>query len=72
MLEIMHAFKQFLVGNRLVKTNHNNLRFLMEKKELSERQQNYINKLQAYKFEIEYVKGKNNVVVDALSIMPST
>jgi hypothetical protein len=39
---------------------------------LSERQQKWISKIQAYDFEIEYVKGKNNVVVDALSRVPST
>ena len=37
-LAIMHAlakFRQYLVGNRFkVKIDHNNLRFLMEKKEL--------------------------------------
>jgi hypothetical protein len=43
MLAIMHAltkFRQYLVGNRFkVKTDHNSLRFLMEQKELTERQQ---------------------------------
>jgi phage antirepressor YoqD-like protein len=71
MLAIMHAlteFRQYLVGNRFqVKIDHNSLRFLMEQKELSERQQKWISKIQAYDFEIEYVKGKNNVVADALS-----
>jgi hypothetical protein len=31
------------------------------------RQQKWVNKLQACDFDIEYVKGKKNVVVDALS-----
>jgi hypothetical protein len=30
-----------------------------------------VNKIQAYNFDIEYVKGKNNVVVDTLSRRPS-
>jgi hypothetical protein len=60
------------MGNRFkVKTNHNSLKFLMELKELSEQQQKWINKIQAYDFEIDYVKGKNNVVVDALSRIPT-
>jgi hypothetical protein len=75
MLAIMHAltkFRQYLVGNRFkVKTDHNSLRFLMEKKELSERQQKWISKIQAWDFEIECVKGKNNVVVDTLSRIPT-
>jgi hypothetical protein len=43
----------------------------MEQKELSERQQKWISKIQAYNFEIEYVKGKNNVVANALSRIPT-
>jgi hypothetical protein len=70
MLSIMHAltkFQQYLVGNRFkVKSDHNILRFLMEKNKLSDQQKKWIGKIQAYDFEIEYVKGKNNVVVDVL------
>ena len=76
MLAIMHAlakFWQYLVGNRFkVRTNHNNLRFFLEQKQLQERQQKWFRKIQAYDFDIEYVKGKNNVVVDALSCTPKT
>lgn len=49
MLASMHAlakFRQYLVGNRFkVKVDHNSLRFLMEQKELSERQQKWISEL---------------------------
>jgi hypothetical protein len=42
MLEIMHAltkFRQYLVGNKfVVKTDHNNLKYFLEKKDLSEHQ----------------------------------
>jgi hypothetical protein len=31
-----------------------------------------MSKIQAYNFDIEFVKGKNNVVADALSRIPST
>ena len=62
MLAIMHAlskFKHYLVGNRFkVKTDHNSLRFFLEQKELNDRQQKWVSKIQAYDFEIEYVKGK--------------
>ena len=71
MLATMHAlakFRQYLVGNKFkVKTDNNTLRFLMEQKELSERQQKWVSKFQAYDFDNEYTKGKKNVVVDALS-----
>ena len=76
MLAIMHAlakFRQYLVGNRFkVRTDHNSLRFFLEQKQLQERQQKWVSKIQAYDFDIEYVKGKNNVVADALSRRPAT
>ena len=50
------------MGNRFsVRTDHNILRFFLEQKQLQERQQKWINKIQAYVFDIEYVKGKNRL-----------
>ena len=76
MLAIMHAlakFRQYLVGNMFrVRTDHNSLGFFLEQKQLQERQQKWISKIQAYDFDIEYVRGKNNVVADALSRRPAT
>jgi transposase InsO family protein len=54
-----------------VRTDHNNLKYFLEQKDLSKRQQKWVSKLQAYDLDIEYVKGKKNVVVDALSRRPS-
>ena len=71
MLAILHAltkFRQYLVGSQFnIKTDRNNLKYFLEKKELNERQQKWVNKVQAYDFEIEYVKGKKNIAADALS-----
>jgi hypothetical protein len=71
MLAIMHAlmkFRQYLVGSRfVVKTDHNNLKYFLDQKDLSERQQKWVSKVQAFDFDIEYVKGKRNVVADSLS-----
>ena len=62
-----------MVGSRFkIKTNHNSLKYFLEHKELNEQQQKWVSKVQAYDFEIEYVKGKNNMVADALSRHPTT
>ncbi|KAH9320795.1 hypothetical protein KI387_015434, partial [Taxus chinensis] len=74
MLAIMHAlakFRQYLVGSRfVVRTDHNSLRFFLGQKDLNDRQQRWVNKVQTYDFDIEYTRGKNNVVADALSRRP--
>jgi hypothetical protein len=75
MLAIMHAlakFRKYLVGARfVVKSDHNSLKYLLEQKDLNERQHKWVSRIQAYDFDIEFVKGKNNVVADALSRRPS-
>jgi hypothetical protein len=75
MLAIMHAlakFQQYLVGARfVVKLDHNSLKYLLEHKDLNERQQKWVSRIQFYDFDIDFVKGKNNVVANALSRRPS-
>jgi len=75
MLAIMHAlakFRKYLAREKfLLKNDHNNLKYFLEQKELNERQHKWVRKIQAYEFDIEFFKGKNNVVVDALSRRPS-
>ena len=70
----MHAlikFGQYLMENKfVVKTDHNNLRYFLTQNDLNKRKQKWVSKIQAFDFDIEYVKGKNNVVVDALSRRP--
>ena len=39
----------------------------MNQKDLNDCQQKWVGRIQAYNFDIEYVKGTNNVVADALS-----
>ena len=75
MLAILHAlidFRQCLVGNKfVVKTDHKSLRYFLTQKDLNERQQKWVSKIQAIDLDIEYVKGNNNVVANALSRSPS-
>ena len=76
MLGIMHVlakFRQFLVGNRFrVKTDHTSLHHFLGQKGLNDRQHKWVNRIQAHDFDIEYVKGKKNIVGDALSRRPTT
>jgi hypothetical protein len=41
-------------------------------KDLNERQHKWVSNIEAYNFDIEYVKGKDNIVADALLRIPST
>ena len=52
--------------------DHNNLKYFLEQKELNEQQQKWVSKVQDYDFKIDYVKGKNLVVADALSKRPAS
>ena len=71
----MHAlikFRKYLVGNKFgVKTDHNSLRYFLTQKHINERQQKWVKKVQAFDFDIEYVKGKSIRVANALSRRPS-
>ena len=71
----MHALAKFwsyLVGSKfVVKTNHNNLRHFLTQKDLNDKQQKWVSKVQAYYFDINYKKGNMNVVADALSRKPT-
>jgi hypothetical protein len=75
MLSIMHAlakFRKYLVGVRfVVKSDHNSLKYFLEQKDLNERKHKWVNRIQAYDFDIEFVKGKNNVLENAFSRRPS-
>jgi hypothetical protein len=75
MLPIMHAlakFGQYLVGEKfVVRIDHNSLKYFLEQKDLNERQHKWVSKVQAYDFDIKFVKGENNVVAYALSRRPS-
>jgi hypothetical protein len=75
MLAIMQTlakFRQYLEGAKfVVRIYHNSLKYFLEQKDLNERQQKWFSKIQGYDFDIEFVKGKNNVVAYALSRRPS-
>jgi hypothetical protein len=71
MMAILHALKKwrpYLIGRHFkVKTDHDSLKYFLEKRLSSEEQQKWVTKILGYDFEIVYKKGKQNVVADALS-----
>jgi hypothetical protein len=75
MMTIMHAmtkFRQYLVRRKFtIKTEKQSLKYFLEQKDLSERQHKSVMKVHAFDFYIEYVKGKKNIVADALSRKPA-
>ena len=54
----------------MIKIDHNSIKYFMSHCDLNDRQQKWVTKLQAYDFDIEFVKGKKNVVAYALSQRP--
>lgn len=59
------------MGNKFcIKIDHNSLRHFLGQRDLNERQQKWVSKLQSYDFDISYIKGTQNVVVDALPRRP--
>jgi hypothetical protein len=71
MLDIMHVIDlwcSYLLGQRFqIKTDHQSLKYFLEQCISSPKQQKWGTKLFGYDYEIIYKKGKDNVVVDALS-----
>ena len=67
----MHALKkwrQYLLGSKFkVETDHKSLKHLLKQETLMDEQRKWVDKIQAFDFEIIYKKGKENIVADALS-----
>lgn len=61
----LERFRVYLIGMHFViKTDYNSLKFLVEKRNLNPRIERWFMKLSEFKYTIEYVKGKNNLVPD--------
>lgn len=64
----MKKLRTYLLGRPFViKTNHQRLKYLLEQRVGTLTQQRWITKLLGYAFIVEYKKGRENVVADALS-----
>ena len=71
MLAIVRAAtrcRPYLIGRRFqIKTDHKSLKYFLERKISSPKQQKWVTKLLGFDYEITYKKGKENVLADALS-----
>ena len=71
MLAILHAidlWHPYLLGQCFqIKIDHRSLKYFMEQCISSPDKQKWVTKIFGYDYEIIYKKGKDNVVVDALS-----
>jgi hypothetical protein len=71
MLAILHVIDlwcPYLLGKHFqIKTDHQSLKYFLEQCISSPEQQKWVTKIFGYDYEIIYKKGKDNVVVDALS-----
>lgn len=64
----LERFRVYLIGICFViKTDCNSLKLLADKRDLSPRIGRWFLKLSEFQYKIEYLKGENNVVADALS-----
>jgi hypothetical protein len=71
MLAILHVvdiWHPYLLGKCFqLKLDHHSLKYFLEQRISSPKQQKWVTKMLGYDYEIIYKKGKENVVVDALS-----
>ena len=75
MMAVLFAVKKwhyFLVGRHfIIRTDHQPLKYLMERKVSTPSQHTWLAQLMSYDFDIVYKKGRENGVADALSRLPS-
>ncbi|KII75119.1 Transposon Ty3-G Gag-Pol polyprotein [Thelohanellus kitauei] len=69
----LKKFRPYLLGNKFViRTDHNPLTYLSTFKDNHNRRARWLSILSEYDFDIEYIKGRDNVVADALSRLAAT
>jgi hypothetical protein len=67
-LHAVHTWRPYLLGHVFyIKTNHHSLKYFLDRRLSSPEQNKWLTKMLGYDYEIIYKKGKDNVVVDALS-----
>ena len=67
-LHVVDLWLPYLLGQRFqIKIDHQSLKYFLEQQISSPTQQKWVTKIFGYDYEIIYKKGKDNLVVDALS-----
>lgn len=65
---VLKIWRHYLYGSRFeLFSDHKSLKYLFDHKELNMRQRRWLELLKDYDFGLNYISGKANVVVDALS-----
>jgi hypothetical protein len=62
-------WRHYLMGKIFeLRTNHSDMKYLFGKPTLNARQSRWLEFLGDYEFDINHIKGKDNMVVDALNM----
>jgi len=73
MMLALKLWRHYLIGSRFeLRTEHQILKHLFTQRDLNARQRWWSEFMSEYDFEISYMKGKDNVVADALRKTPQT
>lgn len=71
-LHVVTKWKHYLQGRHFkIRTDHINLKYLLDQKVTYLFQNLWLTKLQGFDYEIKYRRGKENIVIDALSRVSS-
>lgn len=74
LIAIVHVVKKwqnYLQGRQfIIRTDHNSLKYFLSQRANTSFQNKWVSKLIGFDYEIQYKKGNDNVVVDALSRIP--
>jgi hypothetical protein len=67
-VHVLRMWRHYLTGRKFeLRTDHRDLKYMFEQPTLNARQTKWLEFISEYKFDIKYIRGKNNKVVDALN-----